>query len=351
MSQHTDHPSSDLLSIAGQLSRHARLLAWGALVVLVVGRGLLQLLPDRYTADASFAPSGPSLSDLGSLGALGGMAASLGLAPGGQQGPKFYADLAQSDPVLLRALDTLKHGVGAGVPTFDYPAVKHLKAKSPLKLRDAALAQLRGQLTVTLDVRTAVVTVEVADADPALAYALTRAIIAALDRFNVELLQNTARARTRFLEERVVEARAERAAAEGALRSFLVGNRQYQTSPALALRAEQLQQEFEAKNTNLRSVLDALDKSRVEQSRDTPVLMMLGEPLMPATPSGPHRTLLALELAFLWVFGASMIVAARAVMRHVAGARPVEVQQIREDLARVAQLPSPRRARDRDPVA
>lgn len=339
MLQSEEPPRTDLLSLAGYLSRYSRILAWGALLVFLGVRGLLALVPDRYEARASFAPSGPGGADLGALGALGGMAASLGLGTGGQQGAKFYADLAQSDVVILRSLDTLQRGVAADVPPIDYVVLNELEAKSPELLRELALRHFRDNLTVEFDARTSVVTVAVTAKEPQHAYAATRAVIAALDRFNVDLLQSTARARSRFLEEKIAGLRAERAAAEAALGDFLLRNRQFQFSPTLALREAELRQLFEAKNASLMSLQSTLEKSRIEQTRDTPVLMMLDAPRVPVTPSGPKRTLFALQLAFLWIALGCLVLSVRSVLSYAAARRPEEMRQIQSDLARLAPLP------------
>lgn len=341
--------SADLLSLASYLSAHVRFLVWGALLVLLGSRALLQLKDAEYEARATFAPSSPSASDLSAIGgALGGFAASLGVLGSGQQGAKFYADLAQSDVVILSAVDTLAKGVAPEVPRFDYAAVNELKADSAPALRDVVLRHVKKNLNVEFDARTSVVAVSFVSHDPKLSFAMAHALTAALDRFNVELLQRTARSRTRFLEDRLEELRAERRASEVRLSEFLQGNRQYQLSPPLVLRQTELRQDFETKNANLVSLQSTLDKSRIDEMRDTPVLMMLESPMLPVTPSGPRRTLLALQLAFLWVFLGTMFFAVRAVVAHMASHRPSDYRTLSSNLRRFLPRAAPTRVSSRD---
>src|SRR4051794_7250378 len=73
--------NTDIVTLAALLSRRLRMIVVSAVACLIVSFGILKLIPNRYTAHASFIPSGPSASELQGLsGSLGGLAATLGLS-------------------------------------------------------------------------------------------------------------------------------------------------------------------------------------------------------------------------------------------------------------------------------
>ena len=310
-------PTGDLVSILHLLKPHRRLLAIGALVCGGGMFGIWCFAHNRYSTSASFMPSGPGQSELGSalssgLGALGGLAASSGLLSGlggtTQLNPKFYADLVTSDAILLEVLDTTRN-------PYNYTRVYGLKSKTALRLRDFELEHLRRRIKVDLDPRTSVIKVTFAGRTPAFSVAVMHSLLAAVNQFNIQTLQTTARQRTRFIEARVAAAHDTVAASEARLRDFLQTNRTYSQSPLLTFRQLQLRQDYDIKNQSLISLESSLEKARLDEVRDTPVLTLLDEPLLPSHESYPPRLLFGLEAAFAWLAFASVLIIVRANFR------------------------------------
>lgn len=329
--------STDLVSLFALVSRRLRWLAGSAVACLLLSFGALKLMPSRYTAHASFVPSGPSESQLqGLASSLGGIAATLGLSglSSGQASSPFYAQLLQSDAILLRVLDSVPDSTARGY--LNYVQINHLKAKTPLMLRDLALDHLRSHLEIRIDPRTQVVTAEFTSVNPRLSVWVLQRLLDELNQFNISTLQTGAREKAQFIQERVTAMRGEVAAAQANLQDFLVANRQYQESPALTFRRAQLQQAYDSKQQTLTTLLSSLEQARIDAYRDMPVVTVLDHPLLPARPSGPKRVLLSIEITMLWLGCAVLWIIGRAVLAAGAAQRPEEAASIREQWGALA---------------
>jgi uncharacterized protein involved in exopolysaccharide biosynthesis len=322
----------DLLAVLVILSRCWKRLVGGAVALSVAAFLLLLLVPSQYTARATFVPSGTT-KGLSALGALGGLPASLSMLGAVESGPKFYADLATSDVILLQVLDTTSRSParGPGVTSFNYIRANHITARDSLRLRDAALRHLRRHIDVDFDPRTSVVTLQVTARQRDLAVAIARTVLGALNDFNVRTFQTTAGAQRRFLEQRVEQARVELTVAEDSLRTFYTRNRTYQQSPLLVLREAQLRRDYELKQQNLVTLITNLEQARIDEVRDTPVLTILDPPILPAKKSGPMRGLLAIGVGMLWLGGGVLLVSVRTALSQLASHRPEEVAVLRQE--------------------
>jgi uncharacterized protein involved in exopolysaccharide biosynthesis len=321
--------NGDLISIVHLLKHHKRLLAWGALASWALVYGVFQFAHNRYETEASFMPSGSSQSELGSAlsgmsNGLGGLAASVGLLSGGGTGtmvpPKFYADLVTSDAILLQVLDT------TGRNPYNYIKIYGLKSKTPEDLRVYALDHLRRRIKVDLDPRTAVITIKFAGRTPEFSVQVMHTLLDAVNRFNIQTLQTTARARTRFTEARVGVMKDDVSVAEGRLRDFLTENRTYAQSPLLTLRQLQLRQDYTLKNEMLVSLENTLEKARLDEVRDTPVLTVLDQPLLPGKATYPPRFFFGVEAAIAWLVFASVFFVVRSSYRAANAAHQRRVE-------------------------
>jgi len=312
--------SGDLISIVQLLKQHKRLLGWGAFVCWALVFGVFQFAHDRFETEASFMPSGPNQSELGNAlssisgSGIGGLASSMGLLSGGGGGtvlaPKFYADLVTTDAILLQVIDTTRTPYNYfkvyGMPTKD---------RKPERARDYALDHLRRRIKVDLDARTAVITVKFAGRTPEFSVQVMHTLLDAVNRFNIQTLQTTARARTKFTEGRIAVMKDDVSVAETRLRDFLTQNRTYAQSPLLTLQQLQLRQDYSLKNEMLISLENSLEKARLDEVRDTPVLTILDQPLEHSKPTYPPRMSFGVEAAIAWLVFASVFVVIRANYR------------------------------------
>jgi hypothetical protein len=311
----------DLISIVHLLKRHKRLLGVGAFLSWAFVFGIFQFAHDRYETEASFMPSGGGPSELGSAissmtGGIGGIASTMGLLGGGGGGgtsvpPKFYADLVTNDVILLQVLDT------SGRNPYNYYKVYgiEIRNRKPERVRDYCLDHLRKRIKVDLDPRTAVITIKFAGRTPEFSVQVLHTLLDAVNQFNIRTLQTTARAKTRFTESRVTVMKDDVSVAETKLRDFLTQNRTYAQSPLLTLQQQQLRQDYTLKNDMLVQLENTLEKARLDEVRDTPVLTILDQPLLPGRPTYPPRFLFGVEAAIAWLAAASVLVVVRASFR------------------------------------
>jgi uncharacterized protein involved in exopolysaccharide biosynthesis len=330
---------ADVLDVLTMIARRWRLIFGGFVVVTVTTFVLLLLVPNEYTTQTTFIPSSKGAPNLGALGSL---ALSFGVIPPGETGPKFYADLAKSDEILLKVLGSQGDSGDDGRLSShaEYVVINHIRGRDSLALRDATLRHLRRHVEVDFDPRTSVVVLRVTARDRALAVDIAWTILRALNDFNIHTLQTAARAQREFLERRVTAARRELALSQDSLRDFYTHNRRYQESPGLVLRESGLRRTYELRQQNLVTLLNALEQARIDEVRDTPVLTTLDRPILPAKKSGPKRGLLAVGTGFVWlalsVFGVSL----RAAFTELAAQRPVEIAALRSEWREVKSLAS-----------
>src|SRR5581483_3527109 len=311
----------DLISIVHLLKQHKRLLGVGALLSWAFVFGIFQFAHDRYETEAAFMPSGSSQSELGSAissmaGGLGGLSASMGGLLGGGGGgtvlpPKFYADLVTNDAILLQVIDT------SGRNPYNYFTMYGIetKGRKPEQVRDYALGHLRKRIKVDLDPRTSVITVKFAGRTPQFSVQVLHTLLDAVNQFNIRTLQTTARAKTRFTESRVAVMKDDVSVAETRLRDFLTQNRTYAQSPLLTLQQQQLRQDYTLKNDMLVQLENTLEKARLDEVRDTPVLTIIDQPLLRTKPTYPPRFLFGVEAAIAWLAAACVFVVVRASFR------------------------------------
>ena len=97
------------------------------------------------------------------------------------------------------------------------------------------------------------------------------------------------------------------------------------------------------KQQNLVTLLNNLEQSRIDEVRDTPVLTILDEPILPAKKSGPKRALLALGAGLFWLALSAFGVSAKASFAQLAAQRPADVATLRSEWREMTSLVLPSR--------
>lgn len=284
-----DREAIGLLGIVNALLRHWRLLVILPLVVGTIMVAIAFAAGTRYTSTAMF--SVESVSQPGSP--LSGLASQFGVAlPGqGSETPGFYVKLLDTEDVL-RPVTIREFGDerGGTAPLADVLEVEGSTAAS----RDFATIQaLREAMSVDADRETGLVRVHVRTRRAALSREIAAATIEELNRFNLGRRQSRAAAERRFAEQRYTEAKTQLTAAEDALKRFLQRNRRYEDSPDLMFQHDQLQREVLMRQQVYTSVAELLERARVDEVRNIPVITVVQQPTLPVW---PDRRYLALRL-------------------------------------------------------
>ena len=271
-----------LLGVGTLLLRQRRAIA----LCVLVGGGLAAavglLRPRTYTATAAFLPGG----EKDRLSQLQGIAAQLNLQQlvgggGGEASPDLYVALLTSREILGTVVDS---GVAVGGRRM-YPAdFLEVPAPTPAARRERTIERLRRSIGAHAETRTGMVNLSVKLRSSRLAGATARRLLELLIEFNLRTRQSQARAERVFVERRLEEVTGDLRAAENELQAFFQRNRDYRNSPALVFQQDRLQRAVSLRQQVATTLAQALEQSRIDEVRDTPVISIIEPPLDPAEP-------------------------------------------------------------------
>lgn len=324
-----------LWSLAAVVVRSRAWIVGAALTigVLVVTSGLLE--PRSWRSETSFRPQGGQ----GSVGQLSSLAAQFGVNVGaGSDGesPEFYADLVRARAFVARIVDTPLPGSDGDVT--DLATLVEIEGDTPAEVEARAVQWLRDNaLSVSTGRETGIVTVAITTDWPAVSAALGEAVVAEVNRFNNAIRRSQASAEREHVEEQLELARSELREAEGALRSFLEANRQWENSPELRFEHDRLQREVLMRQELYTSLNQAFQQARISEVRNTPVINVIQEPYLPALPEGRG---LALRLALGLILGGLLGLVVGVVRHAGAPERPEDRkswQEVRDFIDAVRQ--------------
>ncbi|MDQ6612983.1 MAG: hypothetical protein M3Y64_11155, partial [Gemmatimonadota bacterium] len=154
-----------LLSLMNILMRRRALIVWSALLCALVFTGFALMGDRTWTTVVSFFPQGKKAG-----GNLSALAAQFGVPVGtgdANESPSFYADLVKSRAILATVVDS---GVVVlpGLQRVDLATAYKIKTTDAALRRDMAIKQLNGDIAVTTNVKTGVVTMRVSSNTPSL---------------------------------------------------------------------------------------------------------------------------------------------------------------------------------------
>jgi uncharacterized protein involved in exopolysaccharide biosynthesis len=265
-----------------------------AVATLVLVAGLLK--SRTYTSTASFLPqSGQPASAMSGLAAQFGVDVS-GSSPG--TSPAFYADLSHSRQIVATLVEaTYTLTVGTSQKTGKLADFLGAKGADWTHRRDDAIERLSRSMEVAFDPRTSVVTVSVRTDFPDLSRQVVQNLIAALNRFNLEIRQSQASAERRFTEQRLEQVRTDLRKAEDDLQFFLQHNR-ILGSAELDAQRERLAREVGLQQQVYATLAQAYERAKLDEVRDTPVLTVVQPPETPLRPD-PRQLAARSVLSFL----------------------------------------------------
>ena len=243
-----------------------------ALVAVVVGL----VMGATYRAESSFKPQAEG-SD---LARFSGLASQLGInlpAAMGESGESldFYARLTRSRALLGAVAQReypLPKGRGSLLEYYD------AGGRSPEERLLKTVEELAGDLQVQADMNSGVIGIRTRARGAALAEQVNRAILDEVNRFNLEVRQTQASAERQFVEGQVAQAQQELQAAEAELGAFMERNRRYEEWPQLRFEAARLQRRVDLQQQVYTTLVQARERSRLDEVRNTPVITILDPP-------------------------------------------------------------------------
>lgn len=292
------------LELLAVIVRHRRVMLGFPLIAILLAVAYAVLAPRSYAASVAFVPDqggGRSLP-----AGLAGLAGQFGVAVGGGPSSRLLAEVAKSDTIKRRLLQTpfAIDGHQEMLAQILYArdvdsAVRH----------DRAMRKLNARLSTAVDAPSGVVRVTVRMPTPALAAAVADSLLEFTIDANIASRQAAARERAAFIEERSTQAATALFEAEERLKRFLVGNRGA-PSPSLRLESERLQREIDLRQTVFAGLSRELETARIEQFNsmmNVTVVDRASVPIRAATPQLRPALVLAVLAG---VFAAAVFVIA-----------------------------------------
>ena len=274
----------------GLLLRWRRFVLRSVLGGIVMAVVLTIILPRPYTVTVSFFPNTPQGG--GGTGVISGLAAQFGVQLGAVaagETPDFYADLATSRQILLRAVDTVYTfkvkpsfwARGDSVRTGTLMDLLEIERPTLSARRVTAIKKLFGKMTSRADPATGIVYFSVSLPWAPLSQQVSRRILDLVNRFDVETRQSQGGAERRFSERRLAEAKVELRQMEDSLQRFLTRNRDFRNSPTLQFQQDRLQREVNLRQSVVVSLAQSYEQARIQEVHDTPVLTVMEAPELP----------------------------------------------------------------------
>lgn len=281
---------------------------WEVLAVLLRRRGTIvgttlltgvaaftiaHLMPLQYSTSASFRPQGSEASSSQLMALASQFGVNVPGAGGDEASPAFYAEILTSREILERAAADPYEVDGMGPVLLK--DLLEIEAETEAIRDKETIDWLReGAVSVGTGRETGTVNVTVTTEWPEVSKAIAERLLAEVARFNLETRQSQAASERAFIQERVEEAEAHLDTAEAALQAFLESNRQYDRSPLLLFRYEELSREVTLRSSVVTTLVQSLLQAEISEVRDTPVITVLQTPYLPPDNDPRRRVLSAL---------------------------------------------------------
>lgn len=304
-----ERQSVSVIEVVAFCLRHRRrLVRWPFLAGLaVVAIGLTARR--TYTAEAAFVPQSSTPLPAG----VAGVAAQFGLnLPGSDlaESPQFYADLVEADNTAkwlvgqrYRWRDGAEPREGSLVDAFE------ARGADSGRRTEAAVELLKRKLSTKVNVKTSVITIAVKTNAAELSQAIAERAIDFVGDFNLKKRQSRAASERLFAESRLSERERMLRRAEDSLQTFLLHNREYRSSPNLIFQHDRLEREVATNQDVYSAMLQAVERARIEEVRNVPVVTVVVQPVAPSTPDS-RRLLIKALLAAIAVFAVAAALSA-----------------------------------------
>jgi uncharacterized protein involved in exopolysaccharide biosynthesis len=161
-----------------------------------------------------------------------------------------------------------------------------------------AVEALKKAISVKTAMKTGVVTFGVKTEYPELSRVLTDDLLDRLNEFNMQARMARAGTERKFTEARLAAVQSELHDAENRLQQFMQYNQDFRSSSRLSVYQDQLQRDVNTRQAVYTTLAQAYETARIEEVRNTPVIMVVQHARTPVLPDG-RRLLLKVVLAFL----------------------------------------------------
>jgi uncharacterized protein involved in exopolysaccharide biosynthesis len=277
--------SISLVALVTAILRYRRWVLGAATLAAILAATLVLTKPRTYSSSAAFIPQ-----TRGATSAFAGAAGLIGLLPGGgdqSQAPQFYADLLTSDELLRGMIDTVYGFTSNGAA--NKRTLRDILVASggsePLRAQRSVDA-LKQAISVKTAMKTGVVTFGVKTQYPDLSRELTDDLLERLNEFNMRARMDRAGTERKFTEARLAAVQSELHDAENRLQQFMQYNQDFRSSSRLSVYQDQLQRDVNTRQAVYTTLAQAYETARIEEVRNTPVIMVVQHARTPVLPDG-----------------------------------------------------------------
>jgi hypothetical protein len=330
-----------LLQILNVILRYRRLLLGLPLALAVFIAAVVLLIPRQFTTTFSFMPQS---SQATSGGSIAGLAAQFGVSIGNgtTQGPDFYADIMESNEILV-PLALHQYTVVSGRDTitgdlikiFDLwgsiPNMLHIRRDPNSARLQAVIDYLRANVVdITADQTSGTDLITVTTKWPELSAQIGQQLLVLVNALNVRGRSESAAAERAFMENRATVTLSELRAAENDVQNFLQHNRTYATDPQLQFEYDRLERALTLRQTVYAGVVQQLEQARITEVRNTPTIVVVQRPTPAVAPDKKRvflKTLLALIGGLFLALGIAFV---REYFKRTAHRRESDYEQFNE---------------------
>jgi uncharacterized protein involved in exopolysaccharide biosynthesis len=313
-------PQYSLVDLGSMLARHRRAtIGFPLLCAFLTGVVSLFVAP-TYTATTTFVPEASAQGRLPA--GLAGLATQFGISLGSEasKSPKFYAEVVRSrelmEHVLLSNYVDPRRKQPAATDSVTLLHILRVRGRDSADSLYRGVKKLNKLVSVTVNVATNIVTLNVDAHYPTLAAAVANRFVAYLNAFNAQSRQSQAREQRKFVEQRLAEGERELRGAEEDLRTFYERNRSWQPSPQLTFEEGRLRRQVEIRQELYLTLKREYETARIQEVNDTPVITVIDAAASPSKKSKPKRALLVvIALVLGAMLGASWAAGSEYVER------------------------------------
>jgi uncharacterized protein involved in exopolysaccharide biosynthesis len=339
----TEHGSA--LGPAVFLLRHRRVIVLFALAGATLGGSIALLGKRTFSSGAKFLPQGTDVNAAG----LAQAASQLGIrvpASGGVWSPAIYADLLESDAILLPLLSERLRISEEGGREANLAELLDVETPNASQLPDRTMRALRDRvLSVRENKAMGAVELTVITRWPSVSLQIADALVKGLQTVVLDARKTQASAERIFADARADEAEAALRVAEDHLLVFLKENRALNGSPELGFVRDRLQRDVSLRQTVFTTLVQSREEARLREVRNTPVFTILSQPRLSALPVSRRAAL----KAALGLLGGGILGLTLAFFREILALAHDAPSEAERELLRLLDDSLPRALRPKRP--
>ena len=350
MEEKTEMEVIDLRVIIRKIWSKRRLFYKVLPITFIVSSAYILCLPRYYSSSLSLAPEIAGGSGLG--GTLGSLASSFGIDLGSMEttdaiNPLLYPDLMEDNGFVVNLFDIRVKSLEGDVDCnyYDY-LTKHQKKPfwsygtgwikklfatkekegkggklDPYflsKKQDAVCGAIRGNVSISVDKKTAVISIAVKAQDPLICKNLADSVKERLQTFITNYRTNKSRIDEQYYKKLVDEAKADYEQARRLYGSYADANMNV-TLESYRAKQNDLENDMQLKYNTYTTLMTQYQAAKAKVQERTPAFTLVQGAAVPIIPAGPKRMIFVIGMCMLAFFATSLYVLRKEFISKING--------------------------------